>query len=180
MAHAVRSVTRLGQPLKEILTDYVEVFKEIVVGARKRPFKAATYLISIATFTTTWRRRPDCASYINDVLDYANELSMCSEVVRRPSAKQYIDTITKQHADGYLRYINLGLIAIILRQNYSPSCSNYHETCEHLQPRMWTIGERVVDVGFWGQWRNLEKEMLDFDVNEEELANSTIQSESDS
>lgn len=169
---AIRSAARLGQPLKEILTDYVEVFKDIFIGARKRPFKAATYLISATAFTVTWKKRPDYNSYINDVLDYANELSMCSEIVRRRSAKQYVDTITKQHADGYLQYINLGLCAVILRRNYSPVCSNYHETCQHLQPRLWSVGERVVDVGFWGQWRNLEKEMVDFDVNEEELTKS--------
>ena len=169
---AVKTAARLGQPLKEILTDYVEVFKDLFVGARQRPFKAATYLISAAAFTVTWKKRPDYASYINDVLDYANELSMCSEIVRRPSAKQYIDTIAKHHADGYLRYINLGLFAVILQRNYSPSCSNYHETCQHLQPRLGRVGERVVDVGFWGQWRNLEKEMVDFDVNEEELTKS--------
>lgn len=173
---AIRTVARMGQPLKSILTDYVEVFKDIFVGARRRPLKAAAYLISATAFTVTWKRRPDYASYINDVLDYANELSMCSEIVRKPSAKQYIDTITKQHADGYLRYINCGLFAIILQRNYSPSCSNYHETCQHLQPRLWRMGERVVDVGFWGRWKNLEKEMINFDVNEEELAKSVSDS----
>ena len=172
MAGAIRTVARLGQPLKEILTDYVEVAKDLIQGARQRPVKAALYLISGTAFTITWRKRPDYASYINDVVEYANELSMCSELVRRPSAKQYIDTITRQHSDGYLRYVNLGLVAIILQRSYSPSCSNYHETCKHLQPRVWTLTERVVDVGFWGQWRNLEMEMLDFDVNEEELEKS--------
>ena len=169
---AIRTVARLGQPLKVILTDYAEVAKDIVLGARKRPLKAALYLTFGTAFTTTWRRRPDYASYINDVVDYANELSMCSETVRRPSAKLYIDTIAKQHSDGYLRYVNLGLVAIILRRNYSPLCSNYHETCQHLLPRYWTVLERVVDVGFWGRWRNLDKEMIDFDINDEEFEKS--------
>ena len=169
---AFKTVARLGRPLKDILTDYVEVFKDIFVGARKRPLKAALYLISAASFTITWKKRPDYAGYVNDVLDYANELSMCSETVRRPSAKQYIDAIAKQHTDGRLQYVNLGLLAIILRRNFSPYCSNYHETCQHLQPRLWRVGERVVDVGFWGQWRNLEREMIDFDVNEEQLEKS--------
>lgn len=169
---AARAVGRLGQPLKVILTDYAEVAKDLVLGARKRPIKASLYLISISAFTVTWRKRPDYTSYINDVVDYANELSMCSEVVRRPSAQQYIDTIAKQHADGYLRYINLGLVAIILRRNYSPLCANYHDTCKHLQPRVWTVRKRVVDVGFWGRWRNLDREMVDFDINEEELEKS--------
>ena len=172
MAGAIRTVARLGQPLKEILTDYVEVAKDLIQGARQRPVKAALYLISGTAFTITWKKRPDYASYINDVVEYANELSMCSELVRRPSAKQYIDTITRQHSDGYLRYVSLGLVAIILRRSCSTSCSNYHETCKHLQPRAWTVAERVVDVGFWGRWRNLEMEMLDFDVNEEELEKS--------
>ena len=173
MARVVRAVSRLGQPLKNILTDYVEVIKDLVLGARRRPVKAALYLLSATAFTTTWKKRPDYAGYINDVVDYANELSMCSETIRRPSAKRYIDTIARLHSDGYLKYINLGLVAIILRRGYSSSCSNYHETCRHLQPRLWTLPERVVDVGFWGQWQNLEREMLDYDIiNEEELEKS--------
>lgn len=169
---AVRSVARLGQPLKVILTDYVEVTKDIFKGARRRPLKAALYLSSMAAFTLAWKKRPDYASYVDDVLNYSNELGMCSEAVRKPSAKQYIDTVAQLHEEGSLRYVNLGIVGVVLRRDHCPSCSNYHVTCKHLQPRWWTIGERVVDVGFWGTWRTLEQEMIDFDINDEELQKS--------
>ena len=166
---AVRALARLGRPLKDILTDYVEVARDLVQGAKQRPLKAVLYLTTTSAFTVTWRKRPDYAGYLDDVVNYANELGMCSEAVRRPSAKRYVDNISKLHSDGRLKYVNLGVVAVILKRWYSPTCANYHETCKHLQPRWWTARERVVDVGFWGRWRNLEIEMRDFDVNEEEL-----------
>ena len=165
----VRAFVRLGRPLRDILTDYVEVAKDLVQGAKQRPVKAALYLTSAALFTATWRKRPDYASYVDGVVNYANELGMCSETVRKPSAKRYLDDLSKLHADGRLKYVNLGVVAVVLKRDYSPSCANYHETCQHLQSRWWTMRERVVDVGFWDRWRNLELEMIDFDVNEEEL-----------
>ena len=160
---------KLGQPIRAILSDYVDVFTELFTSCKKHPIKAFVYLSCGGVITTGCIKRPDRASYVNDVLEYSNELSMCSEVVRSPKAKRYIDTLIAMETDGYLKYVNLGIAALIIRKNHSAYCSNYHETCSSLQPRFWQLHERVVDVGVWDRWLLLETELNGYDVNDEEL-----------
>lgn len=164
----VKRANSLGQPIRAILFDYAEVFKELFQSAWKTPIKSITYLSMGSLTVAAVRTRPDYRGYINNVLEYANDLSMCSEAVRNPMAKCYIDDIIKMHSNGYLTYINLGIVALIMRKAHSAYCSNFHETCPSLQPRLWTWKECVMDVGVWGQWLLLETELKDYDVNNEQ------------
>lgn len=160
----------LGQPIRAILTDYIEVFKDLAKGARRRPFKASFYLSVGSLITAAVRTRPDYAQYLNDVLGYANELSLCSEQVRNPQAKNYIDDVITSHSDKRLTYVNLGVAALIIRKPSSAYCCNFQETCSSLQPRLWTLTQRVVDVGVAGHWLLLDTELKDFDVNDNQLS----------
>ena len=162
-------MAKLGQPLKVILDDYVAVSKDIASNARQRPIKTLLYLATGGTLVTTWKKRPDLDGYINDVLEYSNEIGECSEVTRSSRAQSYISRIIQLNSDGYLRYINLGLVAIVMTRSSAPACKNYHETCKHLQPGLLSAWQRVMDVGFWGRWLQLERNMVDFDVSEEEF-----------
>lgn len=162
-------ISKLGQPIRAILSDYVDVFSELFISCKKRPIKTLVYLSLGGMIMTGFIKRPDRTSYVNDVLEYSNELSMCSEIVRSPKAKQYIDTLITMETDGYLGYINLGIAALIIRKSHSTYCSNYHDTCSMLQPRFWHMHEMVVDVGVWSRWLLLETEMNEYDVNDDEL-----------
>ncbi len=166
----VKRAKGLGQPVKAILTDYAQVFKDLFISARKHPFKTTVYISLGSLLVAAVKKRPDYTLYLNDVLVYGNELSMCSEAVRNPSAVNYIDDIITHHYDRGLTYINLGVVALIMRKSRSAHCSNFHETCSSLQPRLWTCGERVMDVGVWGHWLLLDTNLKDFDVNTEQLS----------
>lgn len=171
--NVVSRVSKWGHPLKAILLDYIEVTKDLLVEAKQRPLKTVIYLVTGSLIVTTWRRRPSYESYLKEVMEYSNEMGMCNESLLNPQAKKYIDRVIMLKADGYLRYVNLGLVGIVVRRNYSPNCANYAETCEYLQPRIWRTFERIIDVGVWGRWVQLDKRMVDFDVNEEELNNNS-------
>ena len=175
-SHALRlsggaptSVTKLGQPLKVILDDYVAVSKDLASTARQRPLRTLLYLATGGILVTTWKKRPDLDGYINDILEYSNEIGQCSEAIRNSRAQSYIGRIIRLNSDGYLRYINLGLVAIVMERSSAPACKNYHETCKHLQPGMLSAWHRVIDVGLWGHWLQLERNMVDFDVSEDEF-----------
>ena len=165
----VRRANSLGQPIRAILTDYADVFTDLFKSSWKHPFRTVAYISIGSLIIAAVSKRPDYNGYLNDVLGYSNELSMCSDLVRNPKAKRYIDNIITMHSDGYLTYINLGVVALIKRRAHSAHCSNFHETCPSLQPRVWRSVERVVDVGVWGRWLLLDTELKDYDINEEEL-----------
>ena len=170
-----RRFERWGQPVKTILNDYVDVTKDALSGMWKHPVKALLYALSGGAIVAAWKKRPDFAGYVNDVLEYSNEISQCSTVIRNPHAQAYIERCIHLKSEGYLLYMNFGIFSIILLRKHSPECKNYHETCKHLQPKFWTVYERVVDVGFWGKWHVLEQQMVDFDVNGEQLEKSLAQ-----
>jgi len=164
-----KRLRKWGHPLRAILEDYAEVTKELVSDARRHPLKTLSYCMSGALVIATWRKRPDYADYINDVLEYSNEIAQCSQELRNPHSEAYINSIINLDAGSHLRYISLGVCAVVLQRVHSPDCKNYHQTCKYLQPRLWLVHHRVVDVGGWGRWWWLEKNMVDFDVNEEQL-----------
>lgn len=167
--NVVSRVSKWGHPLKAIVVDYIEVTKDLLVEAKQRPLKTILYLLTGGVAVSTWRRRPSYACYLKEVMNYSNEMGMCSESLLNPQAKAYVDHVLRLNADSYLRYVNFGLFGVIIQRNYSPSCANYAETCEYLQPRIWKTFDRVIDVGVWGKWIELEKRMVDFDVNEEQF-----------
>ena len=171
----VKRAKGLGQPVKAILVDYAHVFKDLFTSARSHPLKATAYISVGSLLVAAVKKRPDYTQYLNDVLTYGNELSMCSDMVRNPTAVNYIDDIIKHHYDRSLTYINLGVVALIMRNPHSAQCSNFRETCSSLQPRLWTCGERVMDVGVWGRWLLLDTNLKDFDVNTEQLSHLSNQ-----
>lgn len=167
-----KRLRKWGHPLRAIFEDYAEVTKDLFGGIRQHPLKTLAYCLIGGFLVAAWRRRPVYDDYINDVLEYANEIAQCRKELRNTHAEGYINRIINLNANGQLRYVSFGVCAVVLQRSYSPQCGNYHQTCKHLQPRWWSVHHRVVDVGGWGRWRRLERSMVDFDVNEELLEKS--------
>jgi len=165
----VKRASSLGQPLKTIIVDYADVFADIYKSSVSRPFRTLAYIAMGTTIITVALRRPGYTEYMDNVVNSANELGMCSEMVRNPVSKNYIDSILSEHSNGRLSCVNLGLVSIIVRREVSNEVCNYQATCKWLQPRPWSLLERVVDCGAWGHWWGLENAMVDYDINTTEL-----------
>ena len=161
---------RWGQPLRVIALDYVEVTKDAYKELRTKPVKSLVYALIGTSFLATWRTRPDKESYTDHLLGHCNEFHLCSQPVRSKETASYLENIVTKVSVEELEYKNLGLFAVMLERESSPVCQNYHVTCKYVRRRWWQRWTRVVDVGFWGRWWALNRAMVDFDVNEEELA----------
>ena len=164
-----RRLYRLGRSLKNIADDYVIVTKDLATNLRQHPLRLLSLVVAGGTFTAMWRKNPDMDSYLEEILTYSNELSQCSELTRNPAAKEYIERLLLSNCHNLLSYVNLGILSLVVERRRSEDCFNYSMACRHLQPRWWSLHHWIVDVGVWGRWRVIEKEMIDFDVNEESL-----------
>ena len=162
-------IEKWGQPFRVILLDYVDVSKDLFTSAKRQPIKSLLYLLTGGLIVALWRRRPDQTHLVSSILEYSNEMAMVSRPLRNPQSQAYIDTLMALLVSDELYCVNFGLFSIAMRRLATPECQNYHVTCKHLQPHVWTVGERLVDVGVWGTWVELERRMADFDVNEEQL-----------
>lgn len=170
MTNLMRRVSKWGQPLKNIFVDYVEVSKDVAADLKRSPVKSMLWLLFGGIITGYYRKCPSLGSYKKEVIEYCNELGLCAEGARNHHAKLYIDRVSTMLNDGHVQYVNCGVFAIILQRSNSSKCHNYHETCSHLQPRIWTLHNRVLDIGVWDRWLILEKTMVNFDVSESEFS----------
>lgn len=165
----VKKASKWGQPLKSIMLDYVEVSKDAATELKKNPVKSMVWLVFGGIVTACYKKCPNLSCYENDIIEYSNEIGLCAETTRNYQTMVYIDRISTLLNDGSIQFVNLGIFSLIIKRPQSAKCCNYHETCTHLQPRVWTFHHRLIDIGMWNQWLILKKTMVDFDVNENEF-----------
>jgi len=158
-----------GQPLRNIILDYVEVSRDLFKDIKKSPFKYMILFSLGGAGVLLCARRPTLTDYQSEIIDYSNEMGLCAQATRNSICKAHVDRMSTLLTDGYLQCVGLGLFSLILLRPSSSRCYNYHQVCSHVQPRLWTLPDRVVDVGVMGQWLMLKKTMQDFDVNHEDL-----------
>ncbi len=157
----------LGQPFKNIIMDYMEVSKDIQKDSRNSPVKYIMFLAMTGFGSFLYTKCPSMSDYQSEIIEYSNEIGLCAESTRNMKCKRHVDTMSTMLVDGYLDCVNFGLFSVVVQRPSSSRCHNYHQVCPHLQPRLWMLPSRVLDVGVMGQWIVLEKIMKDFDVNED-------------
>ena len=158
--------------MRDIMADYIDVSKDILMGFKKKPVRSTCWMASGGVILACYRRCPNLTSYRNEVIEYSNELGLCANAARNNESKLYIDRISTILSDGCIKFVNLGVCSLVIEQPRSLRCHNYHNTCKHLQPRIWTFYYRIVDIGVWNEWLLLNKKMVDFDINQSEFSNS--------
>lgn len=149
--------------------DYLDVSKDLLKDSRSSPVKYIMLLTLAGFGTVCYYKCPILTDYHSEIIEYANEIGLCAESTRNKKCKMHVDEMSTLLIDGYLEYVSFGVFSVILRRPSSSKCFNYHQVCPHLQPRLWTLPDRVVDVGVLGQWLMLNKTMKDFDVNQDDL-----------
>jgi hypothetical protein len=172
-------LTRIGQGLnrwriglKNVANDYLMVGKDIIKYSKKKPIRFT--VLSLATGTSVWlyMTNPNIDSYITEVIGYSNEISQCSSLTRNPTALSYVETIILDHSQQSLMSINCGIFSLIVKRAFYKECFNYREVCPHLKPRgITSFRNRVVDIGIMKKWLLLERNMIDFDINDDSFDN---------
>ena len=161
---------RWSRPLRNAFNDYVYVAKDVGVYIKTHPFKFSIMCVAASALAVLWVKNPDINEYREEILCYSNEISQCSEQTRNPDAHKYITNLINMHCTGLLQHVNLGFLTLVLKRPNYRDCLSYPQRCSYLQPKWWEYHNRILDVGFWGQWWALKKRMIDFDINGNDLA----------
>ncbi|KAG8547620.1 hypothetical protein GDO81_027927 [Engystomops pustulosus] len=154
---------------KSLLRDYKEACKDIVVGAKDRPGKAALYLSLLAGVGVCSSRAPSEDSFHCSLLEASASLLLLSPWTRSGTSDGHVQRLMELSNEGRLRHLDLLVVSLVYEAPYDPECDLYNTQCPHLQPRMVDFPRRVLDIGFLGQWWLLRNKMKDFDINEEEF-----------
>ncbi|KAM5171409.1 mitochondrial import inner membrane translocase subunit Tim29 [Mantella aurantiaca] len=155
---------------KSLLHDYGEACKDIAVGAKERPGKAALYISLLTGVGICSSRAPTEDSFQSSMLDASSCLLFLSPWTRSGKSDQHVQRLMELSNQGRLRHINLLIFSLMYEAPYDPECDLYSTQCSHLKPRWSEFPDRVLDIGFFGRWWLLQNKMEDFDINEEEFA----------
>ncbi|OCT56745.1 mitochondrial import inner membrane translocase subunit Tim29 [Xenopus laevis] len=155
---------------KSLLHDYAAACKDIAVGAKERPGKAAFYLSLLAGAGVCSSKAPTEDSFQSCLLEASSSLLLLSPWTRSRRSDQHVQNLMDLRNQGRVLHLDLFLFSIVYEAPYDPNCDLYPAHCPHLQPRWSHFPSWVLDIGFFGRWWLLRTKMEDFDVNEEEFA----------
>ncbi|XP_069460353.1 mitochondrial import inner membrane translocase subunit Tim29 [Ambystoma mexicanum] len=164
-----KRLERMGIWFKSLMHDYAEACREIGVGMKERPVKAAVYLSLLTGAGICSHNNPCDMSYQSGLLDAVGTLLLLSPWTRNACSEGHMQRMVTLRNQGRLRYRNFVFFSLMYEAPYDPDCSLYEAHCKHLEPPLLDFPSRVCDVGFLGRWWILYNKMKDFDVNEEEF-----------
>ncbi|XP_035782410.1 mitochondrial import inner membrane translocase subunit Tim29-like [Anopheles albimanus] len=154
---------------KNLVIDYKEMVLDTGRGMRDRPVRSTIYVSLLAAAGYCGANNPSETDFYDQYRRAYNQLSLVHPTCQNPVASRHITFLERCHNEGILRRLSLGVVSFLWLDNYDKGLSIYKAVCPYLQPRYLTFHERIVDVGFNGKWWQLERKMVDYDINEENL-----------
>lgn len=152
----------------DLIRDYKEVVKDVVVGAKTKPKKASIIVTSLGLFGYFVKNNPDENSFRECVLNHTNEVLLVAKPVRNPAAEQHLVFLETCYNRGMLRRFSFGIFSVMWVDNYDKNLGIYKSSVPYLKPQFTTYLDRIVDIGFLNEWWILSKKMNNFDVNPNE------------
>uniref|UniRef100_A0A3Q4GNA1 Translocase of inner mitochondrial membrane 29 n=1 Tax=Neolamprologus brichardi TaxID=32507 RepID=A0A3Q4GNA1_NEOBR len=101
--------------------------------------------------------------------DVLTELGLLSPWIRSGISDVHVQSLVKLRNEGRLRHASLGLLSVVYYADYDPDAMLYEAQCSNLSVPWREIPQRVLDIGFAGNWWILDSKMKDYDVNEDEF-----------
>ncbi|XP_059471886.1 mitochondrial import inner membrane translocase subunit Tim29 [Neocloeon triangulifer] len=162
-------VDRLVTYWQSLLRDYREAGLDTLKDIRERPLKASVYGTALGTAYLCAKRNPDEISYRQRLIEAQNDVAFTCPSIQNKRTISYLKHLEQFGNQGVVRYFSFGIFSIVWFDNYAKCLGLYEARCDYLKPTYLEICKsRIVDVGFWNKWWLLDKNMVDFDVNEDE------------
>jgi hypothetical protein len=164
--------------IKQIFLDYKEVGKDTLNDISKYPFKSLGYGLFLSSIVILYKKNPTYNDYINERRQLANDMIMCGTVFNKNS-EYYLNEINKLENAAMLEYRSYVLFSLILIRKFAEPLAIYEKQCEPLNnPSKYNIYNwpnrfmfflsKIVDIGCLGNWRFLNKNLKDYDVDFDE------------
>lgn len=154
---------------KNLCRDYYEVAEGVVQQTKDRPIRAAFYGLTGAATYYCAKHNPTQSDFLEQFRKHNMNLVLVHESCQKPETTQFFKFIERAHNQGLLRTLNLGVLTLLWVHDYDEALGVYKAICTYTQPDYLNFHQRVVDVGFLDKWWKLEKVMIDYDVNENNL-----------
>lgn len=122
----------------------------------------------LSTLAIVSQLRPSYDDYRNSLLLKALDIWSVPASIRNKNSFSYINNLVRLESEKKLRYINLGLVTIIWRDDYNSDSRVYKCICPFTTADYRSMSSRIIDWGFCGRWGGLENAMLDYDIDSDQ------------
>ena len=166
--HTCVVVSVSGQYFKNIIDDYVYVFKEIGSDIKTYPIRSTVYTSSLLGFVYLWKTNPGESMFKEQLANNNNTLLLIGQPIRNPFADKFMTTVNDCYNNGTLKYLNLGVCSVMWVDNYGKEADLYLARCPPLKVGWLDMKDRIVDVGILNKWWFIETAMENWDINPQE------------
>ncbi|GFN80167.1 mitochondrial import inner membrane translocase subunit tim29 [Plakobranchus ocellatus] len=159
---------RFGEYLLMVANDYKVVAQETFQDVTSGSIKAASYLSGLVALGVLHRANPTKRDLETVLMESAHDLSLVGESIRSEKADEFVDKLCSAQRDGRLHYTSLGILSLVWISEQRDGLDLYTAKCKHTNLPWYQWHEKVVDVGILGKFMVLDKNMKDYDVNQNE------------
>lgn len=154
---------------KGLITDYRDVFLDVLKQSKEKPLRAAVYASLGASTIYGFKHNPSETDYIEQLRTYNTKMVLMDPVCQNKVSSQYLTFVERCYNEGIVRRLNLGIVSLLWLDNYDRALCLYKATCSFTQPELITWHQRIIDVGFLDKWWKIEEKMIDYDINDDNL-----------
>lgn len=148
-----------------VFTYFSDVSIDSVKTIKAKPLKSAVYGSLGAFIYGCSKTNPDWNNFTEQIRRCENEVALVPLESQNPAAVEYLKMLNRCNNNETLRITSFGLFSLLWIDNYASSQATYDATCEYLKPELRNFHERIIDIGWWNNWWNLQRMMKDYDVN---------------
>lgn len=142
-----------------------DVGLESIKTIRANPLKSSIYGSFGAFLYGCVKNNPDHLNFLEQLTKSEQQVAMVPITAQNPVAVEYLKELERCRNNDTLRITSLGFFSIMWKHDNASALSTYDATCDYLKPELRTFHQRIIDIGFWNNWWNLEKQLKDYDVN---------------
>ena len=135
---------------------------------KDRPVKSGVYITLLGTTIAALRTNPTEADYFATHTQNLLNLMLVGEKIRNPYSQAAMDNVAILKNEGRLKAYNLGICSLMCEREFSTDLGLFSANCKYVQPHWTEFHKSIIDVGVFGRWVNLDKAMVDYDINPDE------------
>lgn len=138
---------------------------------KTHPLKASLYGLGITTLCYFSYKNPSEEQFHHQLVENMDELLTVGPSIRNPKTNEHFQMLLQQKNCNLLKRFSFGIFSVMWTDNFGNEVDLYEAHCKYLKVGWLDWKDRIVDVGILGRWRNLDKMMIDYDINSSEWEN---------
>lgn len=144
---------------------FVDVANDSIKSMRERPLKFSIYGAIAAVVYGSCKTNPDYQDFLDQQKKSEQLVSLVTFDSHNPESVEYLKMLERSQNNDTLRTTSLGIFTIMWLHDNAKSLSTFEAKCDYLKPQWLTFHERIIDIGWWNKWWNLQRKLKNYDVN---------------